>query len=151
MIASHGVEQNVHLTGLVPYEELPWYLGCADLFVLPFPNEIYNVGRWPNKMGDYMSLGRPTISNTVGDIKILFEEHSVGLLAECNPVDFAEKIIFLLSHPDTARQLGKTARKVAVSLYDWKVIAGRLEAFLYKVLELERCAGLSTAVDSASL
>ncbi len=31
----YQVQGNVRLTGFVPFEELSWYLGCADVFVLP--------------------------------------------------------------------------------------------------------------------
>jgi glycosyltransferase involved in cell wall biosynthesis len=134
---AHAVEGNVHLTGFLPYEELPWHLGCADLFLLPFPNKIYNVGRWPNKVCDYMSLGRPTVSNPVGDVKTLFENYEVGLLADWDPVDFAQKIIYLIENPDLADQLGENARNVATTIYDWRILIKRLEGFYYSVLGQE--------------
>lgn len=133
----HNIQQNLFLTGFLPIEELPWYLGCADLFVLPFPEKIHNVGRWPNKIGDYMSLGRPTVSNPVGDIRTLFENNDVGFLPDWDPEDFAKKIIYLLDHPDIAHQLGENARKVAKTQYDWAIIVRSLEGFYYEVLRLE--------------
>jgi len=133
---AYGVRQNLILTGFLPYEELPWYLGCADLFVMPFPEKIYNIGRWPSKLNGYMSVGRPTISNPVGDIKALFEKHSIGLLAKWDAEDFAQKIVFLLEHPDIAKEFGENARRVSVAEYDWKVLAGKLEKFYYEMLNM---------------
>jgi len=133
---AHGVGENLILTGFLPYEALPWYLGCADLFVLPFPDKIHNVGRWPSKINCYMSVGRPTVSNPVGDIKPLFEKHKIGLLAEWDPEDFAEKITFLLEHPDIAHEFGQNARRASVTEYDWRVLISRLEGFYYKVLNM---------------
>jgi glycosyltransferase involved in cell wall biosynthesis len=134
------VEENLILTGFLPFEELPWYLGCADLFVMPFPEKIYNIGRWPSKISDYMSVGRPTITNPVGDIKSLFEKHSIGLFAKWDPQDFAQKISFLFEHPELARELGENARKVAVVEYDWKVLIGKLEGFFLQVIDMSRGA-----------
>lgn len=131
---SFGIERNIHLTGFLPYEEMPWVLGCADAFVLPFPETVYNVGRWPNKVCEYISLGRPTISNPVGDIKTLFENHEIGLLADRTPADFANKIICLLENPENANRLGENARHLAETEYDWKVLIVRLEDFYYKLL-----------------
>lgn len=131
---AQGVAGNLFLTGYLPYEELPWYLGCADLFVLPFPDKTYNVGRWPNKICEYMSLGRPTVSNPIGDVRTLFESHSIGLLAQWEPKDFAERIIYLLEHPEIAGELGENARNVAVSVYDWKLLIHRLEDFYHMLL-----------------
>jgi glycosyltransferase involved in cell wall biosynthesis len=132
---THGVEGNVRFVGHLPYEDLPWYLGCADVFLLPFPDRPYNVGRWPNKLGDYMSLGRPTVSNPVGDIEDLFESHAIGCLAAWHAQDFADKIIFLLENPRISTELGRSARKVAVEEYDWRILAGKLEGFYFRVLD----------------
>lgn len=132
---SYGVERNVYLTGFLPDEELPWYLGCADLFVMPFSDKVYNVGRWPNKIGDYMSLGRPIITNPVGDMKALFEKHDIGLLAEWDPTDFGQKILWLLDNPGAAKTLGDNARHLAETQYDWRVLAARVEEFYYQLLD----------------
>jgi glycosyltransferase involved in cell wall biosynthesis len=129
-----GVEDNVLLTGWLPFDQLPWYLGCADLFVMPFPDKIYNVGRWPNKICDYMSMGRPTISNPVGEVKTLFENHEIGLLSSWDPVNFAEKIIYLIEYPEIADKFGDNARNLAVSVYDWKLLICKLEDFYYMLL-----------------
>jgi glycosyltransferase involved in cell wall biosynthesis len=146
---TYEVEQYLHLVGFLPFEELPWYLGCADLFVLPFPDTIYNRGRWPNKVGDYMSVGRPTVSNPIGDIKGLFEKHKIGLLAKWDSEDFAQKIIFLLEHPDIAGELGRNARRAAVTEYNWKLLIRKLEKFYYRILDMSR--GDPTIFDDSSL
>ncbi len=134
MAESLGVRENLILTGYLPYDKLPWYLGCADLFVMPFPDKIYNVGRWPSKINGYMSIGRPTVSNPVGDVKKLFKQHQVGLLAEWDPDDFARKMIFLIENPHIARQLGLNARAASVNEYDWRVLTRKLEAFFVEII-----------------
>lgn len=134
----YQVQDHVCFVGFVPFEELPWYLGCADLFLLPMLDRPYNQGRWPNKMGDYMSLGRPTVANPVGDVKKLFEKHSIGLLADWQPEDFAKKIIDILSNLALAGNLGMNARRVAETEYDWRILAENLEGFYYKICEMEK-------------
>jgi glycosyltransferase involved in cell wall biosynthesis len=146
---TYGVQRNLILTGFLPYEDLPWYLGCADLFVMPFPDKIYNIGRWPSKVNDYMSIGRPTVSNPVGDVKALFEKHHIGLLAAWDPLDFAKNIIFLIQHPDIAKELGENARRTALAEYDWKVLIGKLENFYYGVLNM--ASGDPTILHDSSL
>jgi glycosyltransferase involved in cell wall biosynthesis len=130
----HGIEENIELTGWLKREALPYYLGCADVFLLPFPNEIRNIGRWPNKIGLYMGVGRPTVTNAVGDIKPLFENYNVGLLAEWDPLDFAQKILYLLENPEIADKLGQQARQVAATEYDWDNLITRLETFYESIL-----------------
>ena len=133
---SHGVQDHLLLTGFLSKEDLPWYMGCADLFVLPFPDTPYNVGRWPNKLGDYLALGRPTVANPVGDVRTFFEKHEVGLLAAWDHVDFSEKVLQLLDDPDLSRGLGRSARETALR-YDYPSLTDKLEDFYARILEGE--------------
>jgi glycosyltransferase involved in cell wall biosynthesis len=126
---AHGVGDNVAFIGFVSSDDLSWHLGAADVLVLPFPDTVYNRGRWPNKIGLYMGLGRPTVANPTGDLKPLFERHRIGLLAEPNPEDFAAKIVTLLESPGLARELGANARLVASGEHDWDNLVARLEGF----------------------
>lgn len=128
-----GVADRLVVTGFLPEDELPWYMGCADVFVLPFPETTYNVGRWPNKLGDYMSLGRPTVANPTGDVLPFFEKHEVGLLARFDEQDFADKVMLLLDDSALSERLGKNARQVALQ-YDYPTLIGRLEEFYWKTL-----------------
>jgi hypothetical protein len=60
------------------------------MIYLPYPFPIPStLGTSGQKIKDYVSIGRPMISNPYGDIKRLFEEYLVGLLAECDSLFFA--------------------------------------------------------------
>jgi glycosyltransferase involved in cell wall biosynthesis len=131
----YGIAEWVISAGYVPYDLLPTYLGCADIFLLPFPSTVYNVCRWPSKICDYMASGRPTISNPTGDIKSLFEKHKVGLLADESAEAFAAKIFFLFEHPDAVILLGQNARHAAEIHYSWSYLIQGLESFYLQVLE----------------
>lgn len=132
---SYGVEDQLIVTGFLADEDLPWYMGCADVFVLPFPETTYNVGRWPNKLGDYMALGRPTVANPVGDVLPFFEKHEVGLLADCSVEDFTKKVLNLLDDDELRDRLGRNARKVAEE-YEYPKLVIKLEEFYLRTLGL---------------
>jgi|SRR5678815_4501951 glycosyltransferase involved in cell wall biosynthesis len=122
-----GVENHFRQLGMLPYDTLPKALSCVDAFVLPFRNKVSNVGRWPHKIGDYMSLGRPTVTNPVGELKLLFEKHRIGLLADETADDMAAKILELLHNPQLREELGAAARDVAVKQFSWELIVDKLE------------------------
>lgn len=134
----HGVAGNILPTGFLPADDLPWWLGAANVLLLPFPETVYNIGRWPNKVGIYMSLERPIVTNPVGDVKGLVENHQVGLLAEVNPVDFGDKIVQLLQNPGLACQLGRNGRKAALTTYNWKTLICGLEEFYFRILGMQK-------------
>ena len=137
LAADYGVRQNVQPIGFVPSEELAWWLGCADVCLLPFPNTIYNIGRWPNKVGHYMSLARPVVTNPYGDMAGLIEEHKVGLAAEATPEDFARKIMLLLENPELAQELGRNGRRAAEHAYNWRTLVAGLEGFYEHILSMQ--------------
>ena len=137
MAEERGVQENILQTGFLPREELPWWLGSTNVCLLPFPETVYNVGRWPNKVGLYMSLGRPIVTNPVGDVKALIDEHEVGLTADPTPEDFASKINSLLADPELAHRLGRNSRKAAETTYNWKTKIRVLENFYARILDLE--------------
>jgi glycosyltransferase involved in cell wall biosynthesis len=138
MVARYDLKEQVCFIGYVTYEELLWYLGCANIFLLPMSDLPHNRGRWPNKIGEYMCLGRPTIANPVGDIKDLFQKHQVGLTARWNPDDFAKKIMILLEDRELAARIGENARKVAETEYDWRILTGKLERFYSRIIQDEK-------------
>ncbi len=134
LAARRGVRAQILQTGFVPAEELDWWLGCADVCLLPFPNTVYNIGRWPNKVNHYMSLERPFVANPVGDIGPLIRDHEVGLAADACPEDFANKITLLLENSGLAGLLGRNGRRAVESIYDWKNLVVGLEDFYMRIL-----------------
>ncbi len=131
----NNITRGIHEVGIVPFEELPGYLACADVLLLPFTNKICNIGRGPIKLGDYMASGRPIVTQPVGDLRAVFtEDDPIGLLAGDSPEEFAQAICELLSEPERAEQYGRNARRLAEEKYSWQNLTGRLEACYKAVL-----------------
>ena len=131
MAAARGIADRLVMSGLVPFEELSTYLGCADVCVLPLWDTTYNRGRWPNKITDYTTAGRPMVTNPVGDIEALVRRHEIGLLAGWTPDEFAGAIRNLLDNPEEAARLGRNARLLAEGELSWARRAEELELFYY--------------------
>jgi len=73
-------EERVISLGWLSLEKYNAYLSACNAFALPFSDTARNRGRWPNKIGDYICLQRPVITNPTGDVKGLLEEYLVGVL-----------------------------------------------------------------------
>lgn len=128
--------------GRLPQDEFVKALTCADVFLLPFADKIYNRGRWPCKIGDYLAAGRPIVSNPVGEVGAIMQIHGVGELTAFDPGPFARGIIRILKDPVLSNEMGKTARKVAETDLAWSGIIDELErAYAYALQE--RLAKLS--------
>jgi glycosyltransferase involved in cell wall biosynthesis len=124
----------IRALGPIPYKQLPQVLPAADVFLMPFQYKIANVGRWPNKVGDYMAVGRPTVSNPVGEVKWLFERYKLGRLSDENPTSMADASLSLLQHPEEADALGRNARRVAEEEFNVSHQVARLNEWYLKCL-----------------
>jgi glycosyltransferase involved in cell wall biosynthesis len=120
--------------GKVPYKDLPKVLPAADVFLLPFPDKIVNVGRWPNKIGDYMAVGRPTVANPVGELVQLFGRYQIGCLADATPQAMAAEAVGLISDRARAERLGDQARKIALTDLNWTSQIDRLSNWYRSIL-----------------
>lgn len=129
-----GVTDSLILSGYLSNEELSWCLGSANIFMLPFPPTVYNIGRWPNKLGLYMALGRPVVTNSVGDLNEVFKQTPIGLTADTNSDDFARQTLTLLNDEKQAVELGVNAHTMALTQYNWKNLIVSLEEFYYKII-----------------
>ncbi|MCI0562987.1 MAG: glycosyltransferase family 4 protein [Nitrososphaera sp.] len=127
LAAQYGVSDNFRMFGYLPYEQVPEVLSCVDVFLLPFKNNVANLGRWPNKIGEYMAAGRPTVTNAIGEMKILFANEQIGLTAEESAEDMARQVRTLLNDADLRTHLGSNARRVAMEKYSWDCVTDELE------------------------
>jgi len=122
-------DSNILSTGPVPYSELKNYLPAADVFLMSYADKVSNRGRWPNKVGDYMCVARPIVSNPVGEVKRLFEEHGVGVLCAPDAKSMAAEVVTLLRDPESSRRIGAQGRLVAEQCFSWERLVERLEQF----------------------
>lgn len=135
-IASYLRDRNwVTDVGYVSDEQLNLYLAACDLLWLPLRDTLGNRGRWPLKINDYMSSGRAVVSTGVGDLVTLFQgDHPIGRLARDNPADFARQTLALLQDDHSRAVYEQNARFLAETVFNWKSVTEKLEAFYYRIL-----------------
>ncbi|MBI2863227.1 MAG: glycosyltransferase [Chloroflexi bacterium] len=117
--------ENVEIVGGV--DDVRPYICGADVYVVPM--RIGGGVRF--KVLEAMACGVPVVSTGMGaeGIEVVDGEHL--LLAE-ESADFAAKVLRLLGDKPLARALTEKARERAISLYDWRLIAPKLEELWQK-------------------
>lgn len=126
-VESHGIADSYIETGYCSDDLLPQYLSCVDVFALPFKKNLANETRWPNKIGEYMASGRPTVVSNVGDVARVVNDMKIGYVAEQRPGSFAEKLKEILTNDRLANEMGARARALACRKYSWAIKAEELE------------------------
>ena len=121
--------------GFLPYEKYTTLLPAVDVFLFPFANKSINRCRWPNKIGDYMAAGRPTVSNRTGELIDVLEKYWIGLLASDDPEDFAAKTLDILANEEQCSIMGKKARQTAERHFAWSLMAKKLETCFSDILQ----------------
>lgn len=135
-IAPHLKEKGVLIEpGWLSDEELNLYMAACDIFWLPLVNSGANQGRWPAKLTDYMSVGRPILATRVGDIETLFEEEALGRLANDTPEDVVRQTISLLEEgPERHEQYGATGQRLIRERFNWDKLAEQLEGLYFSAM-----------------
>lgn len=115
-------------TGKLDFDIMTDYIAICDFMLLPLKNFIANKGRWPSKISDYLSAGRPVIYTQVGDISELFNDSKAGIQAEDNPISFANAIV-QGAKINNLDEMEVAARTISVEKLSWEKLTFTLEEF----------------------
>jgi glycosyltransferase involved in cell wall biosynthesis len=126
LVEDLGLSGAVTDFGPCPFEEIPTFLGAADVLLLPMSDNLMNRARGPIKLGDYLAAGRAIVANPVGDLVEIFERDDVGLLAGQTPESYGAAIAELLGDETRCVRMGRRAREVAEQRYAWRHLAPAL-------------------------
>jgi len=110
-----GVQDNVHLTGMVDYFDLPRYLLISDIAVEP---KVDKAGEASGKVINYMGAGLPVVCfDSKNNRKFLADG---GIFAEGDKVEnLADKILWAIENPDEAKKLGEMNKKRVEEVFSW--------------------------------
>jgi glycosyltransferase involved in cell wall biosynthesis len=130
-----GIIDRLEFLGFQPAETIARLHRTAQVFVLPSQNE-----NSPNALAEAMVSGMPVIATNVGGIPSMIEDGQTGLLVPwAQPAVLAEKILWLLDHPEERRQLGAQAREIARSRHLPEKVAEATVAAYQAILAEAEC------------
>ena len=133
-----NIINNITFAGYVKQPELSYYLASADVLALPMDNDPIEQARFPIRLGDYLSAGRPIVSNAVGEVKHYLEKYNAGLTSKPRDVKgYSDNIIRVLKDDKLAKRISKNARNLAEGELDWQRISQKL-LHVYKSVMLKQ-------------
>jgi glycosyltransferase involved in cell wall biosynthesis len=127
-----GILSRVLNTGWVSDADYPQYLACADVCFCPLEGGRNDRARWPAKILDFLSAGRATVTNPVGEVARLFRNHEIGVLAGQSATEMGRAIATLIEKPELRRHLGLASRQLMLSEWDWQFRGPQIAALLAK-------------------
>jgi glycosyltransferase involved in cell wall biosynthesis len=131
-----GLDERVDFTGRVSDEELIEILSTADVCGNPDKPSAMNDMSTMIKIMEYMALAKPIVQFDLKEGRFSAGEASLyadneGDLAR----NFAEKILWLLDHPEEARRMGEAGRQRVETELAWQYSKPRLLAAYDKVFD----------------
>jgi glycosyltransferase involved in cell wall biosynthesis len=120
------LERQVQFLGWLDYEAAIRVIQRADIGLVPhYATESWNT-TVPNKLFDYMSMGKPVIvSNAKPTERIVREERCGLVFAAQDPHDLA-KAILELNQPEAREQMGRRGQEAVATKYNWTIDEQRL-------------------------
>lgn len=123
----YGLLKNIVFTGTVPYTQLPKYISCMDVCVIPFKSNTVSQNSLPLKLFEYMACEKPVISTKLEGVMAAVQDR---VLYVSNAEEYKDKIIELYKDSEFCRRLGREGRGIVEKDYNWSKIISRLEEVL---------------------
>jgi len=140
----HNIGEELIEFGWVGYDLFPEILSCADVFLLLQREDLKNMTRWPNKIGDYLAAGRPILTNPYGEMVKLVEKNSDFFLVADYDVNSIVRTIKQHLKGNKSVATHDEIRAYAENEFSWKKRAEQLIAF-YEYARNERKIQENTA------
>lgn len=136
MITEAGLEEQVHLLGSMPPEEVRRHMESSEIFLLTSDR---NEG-WGAVLNEAMNSGCAVVaSHAVGSVPFLIRHRENGLIYRDGDTDMlCGRIRWLLEHPDKRQDLGKRAYDTMREEWNPNIAASRLVSLSRAMLDGER-------------
>jgi len=120
MIVDKNLQDIVNFTGRVSDEDLLQILSTADVCVNPDkPCEMNDISTMI-KIMEYMALGKPIVQFDLKEGRFSAQDASLYSDVNNQVPDFANKILWLIDHPDERRRMGEFGRARVENELAWK-------------------------------
>jgi glycosyltransferase involved in cell wall biosynthesis len=135
MVKEKNLDEMVNFTGRVPDQELLEILSTSDVCVNPDkPCEMNDISTMIKVM-EYMALGKPIVQFDLKEGRFSAGEASL-YSSNDNPVtDFANKVLWLLDHPEERQKMGEFGRKRVEEQLAWEYSVENLLAAYQRAFE----------------
>jgi len=119
---SLGVGGSVQLTGWVEFKKIWTYIAESTVCLIPHLRTEHTDTTLPNKLFDYMALGKPVIASNCAPLERVVRETGCGLIFLSGDVtDLQEALRKVLSNTDAQSMMGRSGRQAIREKYNWGV------------------------------
>ncbi len=111
LVREHGLTAKVKLLGLIPSAEIPAWLNKCDIGILPLRGGVFFDFAFPNKLPEFVIMGKPVLMSRVKTIQHYFSEEALAYFDPNNPEDLAQQMIRLYRDRSLRARLAAKAKE----------------------------------------
>ena len=131
LVKRYGISDKVLFAGTVPYTQVPRYISCMDICLIPFKTNAVSENALPLKLFEYMACEKAVISTKLrGVVDVALNK----VLYASTKEEFKDKIIKLYKDGELRKRMGLEGRKFVEEDYSWSKIASKFERVLLEVV-----------------
>jgi glycosyltransferase involved in cell wall biosynthesis len=120
LIRDYQVNGNVRLMGVIPYNEIPYYLSICDVGILPFPDLIWWRVSSPLKLMEYLAMEKPVIATDIEAHRDIIDSSRCAFsIPDNSPAEIESSILSAYDQRHSLCVYGKLGRKIVVQEYTW--------------------------------
>jgi glycosyltransferase involved in cell wall biosynthesis len=107
---ARGLGSKVKLVGQVPAPEIPGWLSQCDAGILPIRRDVFLDFAFPNKLPEFVIMGKPVLVSRLKAIRHYFSEDSLIFFEPNNPADLARQMQRVYGDRDLRSRMTLKAR-----------------------------------------
>ena len=126
----YGVTNEILFVGGIPYPQIPAYISCMDICLIPFKKNRVSDNSCPLKLFEYMSCERPVISTRISEVESIAEDR---VTYASDQKEYVTEIIRLFDDEDLRGRMGSDGRVFVKENYDWSAITNKFSEIINDV------------------
>jgi len=144
MVKDMNLEDTVNFTGRISDKELMEVLSTSDVCVNPDrPCKMNDISTMI-KIMEYMALAKPIVQFNLKEGRFSAGDASVYSDNQDSATDFADKVLWLLEHPEERQRMGNLGRKRVEQHLAWEYSVDNLHAAYERAFEKRTHGGAGT-------
>jgi glycosyltransferase involved in cell wall biosynthesis len=125
-VAQLELQDSVQFLGWLDYTKAIEVIKECDIGLVPHhATESWNT-TIPNKLFDYMSMGKPVIVSNAKPTERIVREEGCGLVFEDQNAEDLSRVILEMQHESVREEMGRNGRQAVATKYNWAVDEERL-------------------------
>lgn len=122
MAESLGMGSSVQMQGWVEFRNIWGYIGQSTVCLIPHLRSEHTDTTLPNKLFDYMALGKPVVASNCAPMERIIRETDCGLtFVSGDVVALQAALRKLLSNPEARVRMGRNGMKAVREKYNWGI------------------------------